>query len=60
MFYNFLEPNPTFYEKKCIFCKSVKAIYIYESESSYYRLSKNDMVYRRSEPPSLRYYQLKY
>ena len=26
--------------------KSVKAIYIYESESSYYSLSENDMVYR--------------
>ena len=26
--------------------KSVKAIYIYGSESSYYSLSENDMVYR--------------
>ena len=26
--------------------KSVKAIYIYASESSYYTLSENDMVYR--------------
>ena len=26
--------------------KSVKAIYIYASESSHYTLSKNDMVYR--------------
>ena len=41
---------------KCIFCnfvltsarksKSDKAIYIYGSESSYYNLSENDMVYR--------------
>ena len=26
--------------------KSIKAIYIYTSESSYYSLSENDMVYR--------------
>ena len=35
--------------------KSVKAICIYVSESSYYTLSKNDMVYRGSEPPFMRY-----
>ena len=35
--------------------KSVKAIYIYGSESSYYSLSENDMVYRGSEPLFIRY-----
>ena len=35
--------------------KSVKAIYIYGSESSYYSLSENDMVYGGSEPLFIRY-----
>ena len=35
--------------------KSVKAIYMYGSESSYYSLSENDMVYRGSEPPFMIY-----
>ena len=39
--------------------KSVKAIYIHASKSSHYTLWENVMFYRGSEPPFMRYLQLK-
>ena len=32
--------------KKCIFCKSIKAIYLYPSERPHHALSENSMFYR--------------
>ena len=40
--------------------ETVKTTCIYASESSHYILSENDMVYRGSDPPFMKYRQLKY